>query len=128
MEIFNKYFYNTFEQRFLNYDNVNTHSYFLFPQDIMNVILFCRILYVDVEAVFPSMVQNNISIEKCSDSPETVNAQKEVQNLDFVGVTEKDLTEEISSEQFSTESFSNNQNFVNGCQKRREWTQESLGD
>lgn len=92
----------------------------------MNIILFCRILYTDMEVFQCSkqskLPEKTISVEKVTlleDEPnehETTSAK----------LSSEEKMEDVSSNIQSNSFNTNNQNFVNGCQKRKEWSPENL--
>ena len=95
----------------------------------MNIILFCRIVYIDMEIFKPVKLPEKISIEKPSsdiqhDNDETSDKQI-TNNLTPTNLCARDTTIEdntINHDDINT----NNQNFVNGCQKRAHWAAENL--
>ena len=88
----------------------------IFVQDIMNIILFCRILYTDMEVFQCSKVPKKVSDEKVTLENETTEQSPSIS-----------LKEEVVPFTSQSNSFNkNNQNFVNGCQKRKEWSPENL--
>ena len=97
----------------------------------MNIILFCRIVYTDMQVFKCSKIQNTISTtDNGNKSRDNVRHLKtEFNNLNQSSATiskeENCLEEEVSYSQ-SIPSLTNNQNFVNGCQKRNEWAHENL--
>ena len=92
----------------------------------MNIILFCRIIYTDRE-VFQCSKQSKL--------PETISVEKvtlledepnEHGPLTSAKLLSEEKMEDVSSNIQSNSLNTNNQNFVNGCQKRKEWSPENL--
>ena len=94
-------------------------------QDIMNIILFCRILYTDMEVFLfqCSKLPDTISVEKVT----LLEAELDEHSISKILSSEEKEEEEEDSSNIQSNSFNtNNQNFVNGCQKRKEWSPENL--
>ena len=87
----------------------------------MNIILFCRILYTDIEVFQCSNLHETVSVEKEGLTTTEPNdpSPSISRKLSFDGKEES-----VSSNGQSHNT--NNQNFVNGCQKRKEWSPENL--
>ena len=87
----------------------------------MNIILFCRILYTDME-VFQCSKQSNlpektISVEKVTLLEEDEPNEHETTSAKLSSEEKmEDVSSNIQSNLFNT----NNQSFVNGCQKWKE--------
>ena len=102
----------------------------------MNLVLFCRIVYVDLEAVSPFTL--SISGKTFSRKYETVNENNcnsdetpsptQLNGCKDISETENDDCDETFCAQSDEEIISSsiNQNYVNSCQKRREWAPESI--
>ena len=90
----------------------------------MNIILFCRILYTDMEVFQCSKLPETISVEKVT----LLEAELDEHSTSMIlSSEEKEEEKEDSSNNVQSNSFNtNNQNFVNGCQKRKEWSPENL--
>ena len=92
----------------------------------MNIVLFCRIVYVDLEAVIPS----KLSSSKCDlkEDIEIVKQQTQIPSNGHKDVKSNEDCDDFYSAQTCEDSSITylNQNFVNGCQKRKEWTHESI--
>ena len=91
----------------------------------MNIILFCRILYTDME-VFQcskqSKLPDTISVEKVTLLEDEPNEH----GTTSAKLSSEEKMEDVSSNIQSNSFNTNNQNFVNGCQKRKEWSPENL--
>ena len=95
----------------------------IFVQDIMNIILFCRILYTDMEVFQCSKVPDKVSDEKVTLIENETTEQSPSISLKL---SSEDKEEVVPFTSQSNSFNTNNQNFVNGCQKRKEWSPENL--
>lgn len=102
--------------------------------DIMNVVLFCRIVYVDMEAVSPFNLSisgttfstknyENVNENNCHTDEKPFTTSNGCEDI-----TENDVCDETFCAQSDEEIISSsiNQNYVNSCQKRKEWAPESI--
>ena len=103
--------------------DLRIHSNVIFVQDIMNIILFCRILYTDMEVFQCSKVPEKVSEEKVT----LVKTEPTEQSPSISLKLSSEDNEEVVPFTSQSNSFNtNNQNFVSGCQKRKEWSPENL--
>ena len=96
----------------------------------MNIILFCRIVYIDMEIFKPIKIPEEISKEKPSDiqhdNIETLDEQI-TNNLTPTNLCARDtVIEDTANSNSNHDDIGNNQNYVNGCQKRAQWAEENL--
>ena len=98
----------------------------------MNIVLFCRILYVDFETLKPKILEKprlisaedknqNISLQ-LQNNPVAVGTDQDSQSdCDFDFPTEKSLCGKSPDNLI-------NQNISHGCHQRKQWSEHSVVD
>ena len=101
----------------------------------MNIVLFCRILYVDIETLKPKILEKsglisgedknqNISLQpvQVQNNPDAVGKDQDSQSdCDFDFPSEESLCGKSPDNLI-------NQNISNGCHQRKQWTEHIVVD
>jgi len=103
--------------------------------DIMNIVLFCRILYVDFETLKPKILEKSALIST-EDKNQNISLQPvQVQNNPVAVGRDQDSQTDCDFDFPSEESLCGkspdnliNQNISNGCHQRRQWSEHIVVD